>query len=734
MENTTGPASLNSGTHSLLRRPLFLSILLVLLTGAIFLPVINFDFVVFDDPEYITQNATVQSGLSVSNVVWSFGAHAANWHPLTWMSHMLDCEIFGVKAGGHHATNLILHLANTVLLFGLLRLITGATLRSAFVAAVFALHPMHVESVAWVAERKDVLSTFFALLTLHAYVRFAREGSKRIYYGLALLFFVLALMSKPMVVTIPFLLLLLDYWPLKRFADASGRGRNIRNLILEKLPFFVLSAAGCGFTIWAHKEGGAVATLTHVSFSDRLANALTSYSRYLGKTFWPMDLAIPYPYRMDIPWWEIFGSLLVLAGISYGAITMLRSRPYIAMGWCWFLGMLVPVIGLVQVGNQSMADRYMYLPMIGPLMALAWGVGDAIERWRFRGIALSSLAIAVLGFLGVGTVLQLRYWRSTEALFTHSLQVTPDNFIAHNYYGVALALEGRYQEATAHYEKALRENPHFADGHNNLGYTLAQLGRLDEAIKVLNRAIELKPGHVQAHNNLASVLAKQGKYAEAAEHFRVAVASGKDVAVSEYNLAAALTGQGKHEEAAIHFAEVVKLKPDDLEARLNLGIALAKAGKIDDAIAEFESASKRSPKDPQFRYYLGLAESAKGNPERAIKHYREAIRLKPDFAFALNDLAWLFATHPVAEIRNGSEAIALAEEACRISNWKEAPFLGTLDAAYAENGEFSKAIVAAEKTISAAKSQGREDIADFAQSRLELYRRGIPYHQTASSK
>ncbi|MEY2427489.1 MAG: protein O-mannosyl-transferase [Verrucomicrobiota bacterium] len=755
-------------------RTLLICVLLGAATLAIYWPVVHYQFINFDDLGYIIQNPHVRSGFSGDNVGWAFTTgYGSNWHPLTWLSHMLDGQLFGLNAGGHHLVNLLFHTANTVLLFLVLRRMTGATWRSAFVAALFALHPLHVESVAWVAERKDVLSTFFFFLTLLAYEKYVSknkseirdrttqetdtmvsipksEGSPNVenpkaeirrpkaevqgfpirnrdsmfWYCSALFLFALGLLSKPMLVTLPFVLLLLDYWPLGRWErkstvqspqskvqdeqpDVHGSMsgwpvrlgplsfviRHSSFLIWEKLPFFALSLASSIITFLVQEHGGAVADLNIMPVSLRVSNALVSYVSYLKKMVWPVDLALLYPPRGAIPVWMIGGSLLLLVIISLLALAMVRRAPYLAVGWFWYLGTLVPVIGLVQVGMQSMADRYTYVPLIGLFIAITWGVADGVEAqgsrlkakvegkkgkeghqgaspqpghpegmditqprvasselpWdkrptapypervvsgRPRGdrVALAVLALIVLGLCVSLTATQVRFWKNTETISVHSLAVTSDNPLMQNNLGTALLEEHRFEESAEHFRAALRIQPNYAEAESNLGFSQALQGKLDDAIEHYHRALELKPTIVRTH------------------------------------------------------------------------------------------------------YVLGQALSAQGKRDEAIAEFRITLELNPDWPPALNDLAWFRAADPRPEVRDGAEAVELAERACRLTEYRDPLMIGTLAAAYAEAGRFDDAIKTGEKAQALATATGKPALAERNRELLKLYREHKPFHEEDSSK
>jgi tetratricopeptide (TPR) repeat protein len=576
---------------------------LIALNLIVYASVRNHDFVNYDDDDYVTANAIVLQGLTWHGVSWALTTgQAANWHPLTWLSHMLDVELYGLDPGPHHLTNLLFHIANTLLLFGLLNRMTRALGRSAFVAGLFAVHPLHVESVAWVAERKDVLSTLFWMLTLWAYVEYVRRpGLRR--YGAVLLFFALGLLAKPILVTLPFVLLLLDFWPLGRtgmapnpaggWALAGDGWTTVVRLVREKLPLLALAVASSIVTFVIHRRGGAVITLGAKPLNLRVANALISYVTYIGKMLWPAHLAVFYPYAQSLPVGWVAGAFLVLMGISIAVIRAAPRRPYLLVGWLWYLGTLVPVIGLIQVGDQAMADRYTYIPLIGLFIVVAWGVPELLGRWplRIRRIALPAAAGVVILACAIAARAQAQYWEDSTTLWTHALAVTSRNNIAHNNLGVSLAEQGKLDEAIAHYSEALRIKPDYANAHNNLGAALADRGKPDEAIAHYSEALRIRPDYADAHLNIGVSLAEQGKLDEAIAHFTEALRIKPDSAKAHNDLGVALASQGKLDEAIAHFTEALRIKPDYADAQKNLEFALR--GKSADPGAPNSAGSPR---------------------------------------------------------------------------------------------------------------------------------------------
>jgi protein O-mannosyl-transferase len=755
-----------------LDHPVLVALLLALVVVAVHLPVVRFDFTNYDDNEYVTRNPQVLKGLTWEGARWAFThGHSANWHPVTWLSHMLDCQLYGLKPAGHHLTNLLLHAANTTLVFLVLRCLTGTVWRSACVAALFGLHPLHVESVAWVAERKDVLSAFFGLLCLWAYGRYAAVHSPQstvhsqepaagatfcasrftfhvsrftipssIFYLLSLLFFALGLMSKPMLVTWPCLLLVLDFWPLRRFSAAAGAFPNATSsgvrlawrLVVEKLPFFVLSAASSAVTFLVQRAWGGLVPLDYVPVDLRLMNVPVSYCRYLAKLVWPTDLAVMYPYVQGWPAAVVLASVLVLAGVTVLVLWQHRRRPYLVAGWAWFLGTLVPVIGLVQVGSQAMADRYTYLPSIGFFMLVVWGAAEVIGTSPARRLMGGIAAVAILAACALLTRNQAVCWRNTLTLFQHALAVTSGNVVAHNslgfYYasrkqpeeaerafraalaiqtnsayswqGLAMALidQQKHTEAIAACQAALEADPRMASAQSTLGLALMKLGRTNDAIARYSEALRLQPEHAEAHYNLANALAAQGQIEAAREHYEASLRSDPGSADAHNNLAYMFVREDKPERAESEFKSALALQPDLWPAHYGLATLLVRQGRIPEAISQ----------------------------------YRETLVARPDFVEALVRLAWLLAVHPDPQVRNGPQAVELAERACRLTQSSQPGALRTLAVAYAETGRFAEAIRSAQEAQRLAEAAGQAEFARRTQQLLELFQSGQPYREAVS--
>jgi tetratricopeptide (TPR) repeat protein len=557
---------------------------LALLTLAVYFPVLSSDFVAMDDGLYVTENRHVMAGLTGEGFVWAFSnVEAGLWHPLTWLSHMLDCQLYGVNPVGHHFTSLALHIANTVLLFLVLRFMTGITWPPAVAAALFALHPLRVESVAWVAERKDVLSVFFGFLTLLAYVRYTAHPSVRHYLHVTLLF-ALGLMAKPMLVTLPGVLLLLDYWPLRRFA------------LLEKIPLIVMAGMCAVATLFSAQSTSSLIGLGALPLGARLANAAVSYASYLAKAVWPTGLAVFYPLEPSLPPYRVAASTALVLAMSGLAVVGRRRCPYILVGWLWFVGTLLPVSGLLQAGSQAMADRFTYLPLTGLFIAVAWGAADASRRAGIPSSAVVGITSILFAVLAALTMHNLAYWRDGEHLFTHALEVTGNNWMAQDSLGVALLKKGNVRAAKGHFEEALRLYPEgYAHGEYDLGVTLALQGRFADAEAHFREAIRLQPNYADAEFNLGNALARQGKGAEAIVYLRQAVRDDPGSAAANAGLGTVLLNLGRFEEAVAPLSEAVRVKPEFAVAHYNLARALELQGKSSTASDHYARAFQLDP-------------------------------------------------------------------------------------------------------------------------------------------
>jgi Tfp pilus assembly protein PilF len=584
-----------------MRGTIAVSILLLVAVFVVYGQVGHHEFINLDDPDYVYANPQVKGGLSLAGLAWAFTTFSsANWHPLAWLSHMLDVQLFGLNPAGHHLMSVALHAANTLLLFLLFRRLTGMAWRSAVVAALFALHPLHVESVAWVAERKDLLSTFFGLLGIYLYAGYVAGGNLRRYVSV-LLCFVLSLMAKPMLVTMPFLLLLLDYWPLGRCVAVRGAPRDktkppLRHLLLEKIPFILLAAASCLVTLYAQHRGEATSSLTESPLPERVANALVSYSKYLGKLFWPQDLALLYPFPDTLPLWQPLTAGAFLVTVTLLAIMERKRSPYLFVGWFWYLGTLVPVIGFVRVGSQAMADRYTYLPSVGIFLIVVWvGAGIAARSARVRVVA-GAATVVVLLVCSVATWRQVSLWKDNVTLYTHTLAVTRDNSLIHNNLGFALDNEGDVARALYHYGEAVRIDPRFVKAYLNMASCLSRQGKADAAIDLLRKAVEIIP----------------------------------DAATLRSSLGVYLLLEKRPEEAIRHFEEALKIDPEQAEPYFNLGVAYGNQGKAEQAIGSYRKCLAVDARHVGCHYNLGVELFKLGRREEASLHFSEVLRLHPE--------------------------------------------------------------------------------------------------------
>jgi tetratricopeptide (TPR) repeat protein len=701
-------------------------VLLTAIIWFVFGQTLHHAFVNYDDQHYVYENPIVQKGLTWEGIRWAFTHVAAsNWHPLTWISHLLDCQLYGLNPAGHHLTNVLLHTATAILLFLVLRemmsLRSEATAPSTlnpqpstafwpslFVASVFAIHPLRVESVAWVAERKDVLSGMFFMLTLWAYAHYVQKAESRKQkaeageclpssslhplsssaYWLSLGCFALGLMCKPMLVTLPLVLLLLDYWPLQRFTiydlrftisrpapDSSttsalrpqvsafplSRFPLFRKLLLEKLPFLALSAASCAVTMYAQQ--GALQSLEKIPLPLRLGNAAMAYVAYLGQMFWPARLAVIYPLRAgDVSLTTTLLSLMLLAGLSAWVFVRRRRQPWLLTGWLWYLVMLLPVIGIIQVGNQARADRYTYLPQIGLYLLLTWAAADLCANWRYRRALLGVGAAAILAALIFSARAQAAHWRNSETLWTHTLACTTGNWIAHNNLGDELLKMDQLDDAMAQFKDTLQIRPNDAQACNNLGSILAQKNQTDDAIAQFQKALQIQPQNWQAHGNLAKVLFYQ---------------------------------LGRADEAMAHCLKALEIKPSLAPAHTILGDILLQQGKESEALA----------------------------------HYQKALQTQPDSPEILNDISWILATSPDATLRNGAQAVQYATRACDLTKNRVPAFVNGQAAAYAEAGRYDEAIAAAQRACTLASAGGQLDVLAETKKELALYLTHQPYHR-----
>ena len=635
-------------------------IFLVISTLAVYWQVQDHEFINYDDDEYITENGHVQAGLTGESIVWAFTTpYVSNWHPMTWLSHMLDYELYGDRPKGHFLTNVLLHITNALLLFMVLFRLTGAIWQSAFVAVLFALHPLNVGSVAWAAERKNILSTLFWLLTMWVYISYANNPSIK-KYGWVALFLALGLMSKPMLVTLPFVLLLLDYWPLRRWNIKNTNGSieqttnsaPLSRLILEKIPLLLLVIGSITTTLIVQKTSGAVKSFDVYPLKERIINALVSYVSYLQKMVWPSNLSIFYPHPEGaLPVWKGVLCGMVLVGITILAVKWIRKAPYFAVGWFWYLGTLVPVIGIVQVGAQAMADRYAYVPLIGIFIILAWGISDLLEKWDLRKKALPIAAGVVIPVLMVAAWVQAGHWKNTITIFKHAVSVTENQYpsfsTAHNNLGYAFELKGDIGAAITHYKTAIKINPGENRGYNNIGKILSGISRFEEAkiyykaaIAHYKTAIKINPNDASAYTNLGYFFEKIGDIDAAITHYKTAIKTNPNPEdVRAYiNLGEILSGVSRVEEAKTYYKEAIRVKPNSHTAYYNLANTLSRQGDMEKAITHYKTAIKINPIYPQAHVNLGTLLAQQGNLKEAINSFQEALRLKPNLILARKNL------------------------------------------------------------------------------------------------
>jgi tetratricopeptide (TPR) repeat protein len=629
-----------------IRPEIWISLFLVLSTLLIYFQVSSFGFVHYDTAKYVYENRIVKAGLTAEGFKWAFSSfYFCNWHPLTWLSHMLDVQLYGLHPGRHHLTNVIFHIVNTLLLFGVLRRMTGKLWQCGFVAALFALHPLHVESVAWVAERKDLLSSLFGLLTLWFYTRYVRKPSVSRYMPV-ILFFTLGLMAKPMVVTLPFLLLLLDYWPLRRLSvdRASNRDRfsNQRpdkwHLIVEKVPLFILSAASCIVTVLSQHSYGSIVSMDVYPLNIRIANALISYVNYIGKLFWPVNLAIIYPYEMIVPTWQIWVSSCLLVSLTLISVKSYKSRPWFPVGWFWFLGTLIPVIGFVQVGAQSMADRYTYVPAIGLFIIFAWGLFENLKRCSHRELKFTTIAVVFSGVLMVIAWKQIQYWQNGITLFQRAVNVSENSYIGHKNLGHALLLNGRFEEAAEHLTKTLELNPRSATSLVDLGLVLAGQNKPEEALQAYAKALAEEPDYAVAYNLAGKAHYQLGNNVQAVSNYGQAIKINPDYAEVYVNLGNALFRLGENDKAWEYYQQALEIYPDYAEAYNSLGNFCYHSGNIPKALSNYLKAVKINPKFAEAYNGAGAAFIKMGEVRKAVAFFRAALKIDPDNVAAQNNL------------------------------------------------------------------------------------------------
>ena len=696
---------------------LIISSILIMLVFLAFEPIRSNDFIDYDDIDYLTENPFVQSGITIPSIKWAFtSGHASNWHPLTWLSHMLDITLFGMNPVWHHLHNVLLHTANTVLLFLLLKNMSGAIWRSAFTAMLFGLHPLRAESVAWAAERKDVLCMFFILLTIATYLYYVRQqGISR--YLLVIFCFALSLMAKPMAVTLPLLFLLLDIWPLKRLNASRWKF-----LIAEKIPLLTLTLISCFITFIVQKSGGSVWAMEDLPFLTRLSNAVISYAAYLGKFFWPLQLAVLYPYPDNPAPLKVAVSCILLIMITFLSIRLSRKYPFLITGWLWYLIALVPVIGLVQVGVQAMADRYTYLPSIGICIMVVWSVASLTEKWKYQKIILSGLGGLLALFMLILMQIQLYYWKDSVTLYKHALAVTNDNYVILYNLGNTLARQEQTEEAKHCFYKALEIEPDSVKTHNDLAVLLIKDKQYDEAIQHFHKALSVNPEDAETHNNLGALFITQQQYALAKEHLVRALKANPNLADAHINLAQALEAQKQYDEALKQWQAAIRLNPDNIEAYNKIAFILTRQSKYNEAVQFLFKAAELSPDNAGVYFNLALLFQIQNKEKAAIAAYSQGLKVQPNNPKGLNGLAWILTTTSGPDLRNPTQAVSLAQTACQLSAGKNPEYLKTLAAAYAAASQFDEAVQTAQTAINSANTLGLKSKAEEITRHLHLYR------------
>jgi len=703
---------------------LLICLALALSTLVVFWQVRHHEFISFDDDWYIFNNSHIKSGLTWDNVLWAFSHdHGGNYHPLTAMSHMLDCNLYGLDAGGHHFTNLLFHLANALLLFLVLKSMTANFWASAFVAALFALHPLHVESVAWASERKDVLSTFFALLTIAAYAHYAGNPGIR-YYLLTILLFALGLLAKPMLVTLPFLLLLLDYWPLERATPGSRLVLGgWRRLVIEKIPFLVLAAIIGAVTFSIQKGTGVVQDIAEYPLTWRVENAVMAYTTYIVKMFCPVNLAIFYPHpRSSLSFVRAGLALFLLVCITAMALWQVRKRPWFAVGWLWFAISLFTVIGLVQVGLHAWADRYTYMSYTGLFIIVAWGVPELFAHFRYKKLVLASAAGASILLLAVAAWFQVGYWQGSEKLYEHAAKVVKENWWAHHNLGLEFVNQGKLDQAAEQLTEALRIYPGNANIKNDLAEALLKQGKVERAIELYQEFLPLLPEDLDLSRSADNEIFRQRRFAENIGF----------LAKARVNLAIALMHQGRYDESVRHFIVALQLKPELVLMLKDVAGLLLSQGRPADAEKLYRQILRVLPEDLDVHNGLGFALAQQGRFDEAVGEFRDVLRISPASVDVMDILARLISVNKDADFYDPNEAIHLAQGACASSNYQKPEFLDTLAIAYAAAGRFQDAVETADKAFKLAQSSQQEQLALQIQARLNLYKEGRPYIESAT--
>jgi tetratricopeptide (TPR) repeat protein len=737
------PSSVRSGA----RWEWLICLGLALATMVVYWRVGRFAFLDYDDPAIFFHNAFVNQGLAWKSVAWgATTCYYEYWHPLMWWSHMLDCQLFGLNAGSHHVMSLGFHVANTLLVFVIFRRMTGMVWRSAIVAALFGLHPLHVETVAWLAERKDLLSTFFALLSMWAYVVYVEksrgQSSKtKGYYGLALLMFLLGLLSKPMVVTMPFVLVLLDYWPLNRIRELRFRISDLKKggrkdtagwMIREKWPFFGLTALFCFITWYSVKVGHHFPSVKAGTEKVHWLNIPVAYVRYLCKTIYPRNLAVLYPMPDHIPLWQGTGALAVVMATSW-AVMQARGARYLFFGWFMFLGVLVPTIGVVRVGAQAMADRYMYEPATGLFVMAVWGAAELSNRWRYRTALLGGLGGMVVTACAVLCWIQVQYWHDSVSLWKHCLTAGYESVIAHHDFGRALIDAGEPGKGLYEFQAALKMDPKDPYANQDYGTALLAAGHLNEATNYLGKVLQVDPNNGSVHGDMGLAMMGLSNYDEAISQISEEIRLEPDVAAAYAKMGKVYTAEGKSDDAEGWYQKALKVNSAYGPAYYYLGMEYLQRGKLDEAASNLKRATELGPAVVSFRTHLAQVYDQQGKTAEAIATYRAALSLNPDMPEGLNNLAWILAATPDATLRNGTEAVKLGLQACELTHWDATLFIGTLAAAYAEAGDFDKAVETAQKACDVATAHGEKELLHANQNLMAQYKNHQPSRQKSGN-
>ena len=722
---------------STLYREFFVVLLLVAGTLTVFRGVVDHAFLNYDDDVYVLKNEHVRTGLTYANVTWALTAdYRATWQPLTWISYQVDVALGGLDPRGFHRTSLLLHVANVLLLFLALRGLTGSVWRSGLVAALFAVHPLQVQPVAWIASRKDVLSALFWMLGLLAYAAYVKRP-RATRYALMMVAMVLGLMAKPVVMTFPLVLLLLDFWPTERFQETRKKAKTTARamwiLVREKIPLLALSIASGVATLLVHGRGDTISSLDVVSLSNRLGHVVVAYATYALKTVWPVRLSIYYPYAHEgLPIQRVVGSAALLLIVSLLCVARWRKQPYLLVGWLWFLGVLVPAVGIVQVGGHAMADRFMYLPSIGLSVLAVWGIGAAAARWRLAGKLAPCAGCAAVIALAVVASFQVKDWRDSISVFRHAVAVQDDNVVAHTNLAGALEIaaasqmSGALDEAITHYGKALQLKPFDPRTPYNLGVALQRQGRLDEAGQRYRQTLRLDPDHANAHHNLGVIFALRGELEEALEHHRSALRVEPDHAEAHNSLGLVYAQQGRLALAADHYQASLRSDPNHPDTHVNLGNVFVAQGKPQEAANHYLVALGLDPEYAQAHRALARVLHQSGQIETAIHHYGQAVRLRPEWTEPAINLALLLATTPDERLRRVDQAIALAEQACTRTDPASAVYLDTLGVCYAAGARYRDAIDTAQRAAELARAQGLDGLTAGIERRLALYEQQKP--------